>query len=289
MTDTLFDGIADETTEFNPSGPAAPFAWYGGKAYYAKWLISHFPQRRVYVEPFGGAGNVLLRMFPSDVEVFNDLDGRIVNFYRVLRDRKQFQELVRLLNLTPYSRKEFSCQADQPEPDDPVKRAWWFFVRLRQCLGGSGMGKVQPSYWATSTRSRRRMAEPVSKYLSAIDGLPDIVDRIATVMIECMPAIDLIRKYDGPDVFFYCDPPYMPNTRNPQTGTRYSYEMSVDDHRELLEVLLSVAGRVAISGYSCDLYDNLLASWRAERLKTKSRMSNSGQERVEMLWMNWKS
>lgn len=266
---------------------SSPFAWYGGKAYYAKWLIDHFPTHRVYVEPFGGAANVLLRKRPSDVEVFNDLDGRIVNFFMVLRNRDQFSELIRLLSLTPYSREEFSKQATANEPQNPVDKAMWFFVRLRQALGGSGMGKIAPCYWASSTRTRRSMAEPVSKYLSAIDGLEDIASRFQTVMIEHLQAIDIVRKYSGHDVFLYCDPPYVPDTRNPQTGTRYSCEMTLDDHRELLDTLLKTQSKVAISGYDNKLYRDMLCDWFVAELPTKSRMSNSGQARTEVLWMNY--
>lgn len=287
MTESLFGELPGSSSQFDRTGPNAPFAWYGGKAYYAEWLINQFPEHRVYIEPFGGAGNIILRKYPHDVEVFNDLDGRIVNFFRVLRDRNQLEELIRKLQLTPYSREEFSNAAEEEEPDDPVEKARWFFVRLRQALGGSGMGKVNSSYWAASIRSRRKMAEPVSKYLSAIDGLESIASRMATVLIEHMPAIKLIQKYDAEDAFFYCDPPYVPETRNPQTGTRYGQEMTIEDHVELLATLSSTKGKVAISGYRSEVYEKLLQGWRNVSLTTKSRMSNSGQPREEILWCNW--
>lgn len=175
---------------------------------------ARMPEHRVYVEPFGGMAGVLLKKEQSEVEVFNDLDGRAVNFFRVIRDRELFEELKLCAELTPYSREEFQILCETPEPTEPVQRAWWFFVRCRQARGGTGMGRLTPNAWATSTRSRRQMPEPISKYLSALDGLEEVANRFRQVMIENTPAIHLIKKYDGPDVLFYCDPPYPSSTRS---------------------------------------------------------------------------
>lgn len=205
--------LADSTWH-DASGPRAPIAWYGGKYYLAEWIISHFPQHRVYVEPFGGMANVLLKKRPSEVEVFNDLDGRVVNFFRALRNPVKLAELKRLCELTPYSRQEFTDLCAAPEPTDEIERAWWFFVRCRQARGGIGMSALTANAWATSKRTRREMPEPVSKYLAAIDGLGAVADRFRKVLIEHLPAIELIHKYDGPDTLFYCDPPYPGSTRH---------------------------------------------------------------------------
>ncbi len=272
---------------FDPDGPSAPVAWYGGKAYYAKWIIEHFPPHRVFVEPFGGAANVLLRKRPSEVEIYNDLDGRIVNFFRVLRDRGLFEEFERLVTLTPYSREEYRGLVDEPEPQDPVQRAWWFFVRARQTVGGLGMSKLSPNGWAMSTRTRRHMAEPVSKYLSAIDGLEAVAQRFRTVAIESLPALDLIRKYNAPDVLLYCDPPYMPQTRFGSKAKTYGKEMVEEDHAALLQALKGFEGKVILSGYPCELYDEVLKGWSKQTLEVKAQMANSGQTRLEVLWMNY--
>lgn len=268
-------------------GMSAPFAWYGGKAYYAAWIIDAFPKHRVYIEPFGGAANILLRKRPSEVEVFNDLDDRVVNFFRVLREEDSFERLVRKLSLTPYSRGEFAELAETPEPDDPVDRAWWFFARCRQAVGGLGMADLGAKSWALSLRTRRGMAEPVSKYLSAIDGLEPIAERFRSVVIERRPAIELIEKHDADDVFFYCDPPYVPETRHGGKASTYSCEMTYDDHVELLRALKSCRGSVMISGYDSGLYEQELRDWRREELTTKAHLKNSGAERTEVIWMNY--
>jgi DNA adenine methylase len=280
-------GPQPAVTFFDPDGPSAPFGWFGGKAYYAEWILGHFPDHRIYVEPFGGAANVLLRKRPSDVEIYNDLDHRLVNFFRVLRNRSQFEELVRLSTLTPYSREEFVDLVEAAEPTDPVEAAWWFFVRCRQAMGGAGMTKLLPCFWATSTRSRRNMAEPVSKYLSAIDRLEDVADRFRSVMIEGLDAAELIRKYDAPDVLFYCDPPYVHETRHPQTAVRYAKEMTDEDHAAVLEALASCQGKVILSGYESELYSRHLAGWRRETIAGKAHMGNSGQQRTEILWIKF--
>jgi DNA adenine methylase len=282
----LFEGVS-QPLYINKSGPKAPVAWYGGKWYYADWIISHFPHHRVYIEPFGGSASVLLRKHPSNVEVYNDLDGRIVNFFRVLRDKQQFEELVRLSTLTPYSREEFANLANQSEPVEPVEKAWWFFVRCRQSIGGLGMSNLGPASWAVSLRTRRNMAEPVSKYLSAIDGLQDVSERLRTVLIENIPAIDLVRKHGAEDVLFYCDPPYLPETRHGQKAATYGVEMTYEEHEELLNTLNECKGKVVLSGYPSDLYNAKLSNWRKEEKSGKAHLANSGQKRTEVIWMNW--
>ena len=268
-------------------GLKAPIAWYGGKAYYAEWLIDRFPDHRVYVEPFGGAANVLLRKPRSEVEVYNDVDDRVVNLFRVLRDPEQFERLRMLLDLTPYARGEFADLLELPPTDDPVERARRFFAICRQARGGMGMSKLSKNCWAFSRRTRRDMAEPVSKYLSAIDGLADVAARFRTVLIESRPAIELIPRYDGEDSFFYLDPPYMPETRYGKKAATYGHEMTVDEHAALLDAVLQINGKAMLSGYAAPLYDDKLKAWRREELKTKTHMANSGEERTEVIWFNY--
>ena len=268
-------------------GLKSPIAWYGGKAYYAEWLIERFPDHRVYVEPFGGAANVLLRKPKSDVEVYNDIDGRVVNLFRVIRDPLQFEQLRQMLDLTPYARDEFADLLELPPTSDPVEKARRFFAICRQARGGIGMSKLSRNAWATSKRTRREMAEPVSKYLSAIDGLFDVAARLRTVMIESRPAVEILSQYDGDDTFFYLDPPYMPETRHGNKAATYAHEMTPADHEALLDALLQIKGKAMLSGYAASLYDGKLKSWRREELKTKAHMSNSGEERTEVIWFNY--
>lgn len=280
-------GAPDSPLTGSRKGLKSPIAWYGGKAYYAEWLIDRFPEHRVYVEPFGGAANVLLRKPRSEVEVYNDVDDRVVNLFRVIRDPEQFERLRMLLDLTPYARGEFVDLLELPPTDDPVEKARRFFAICRQARGGMGMSKLSKNCWAYSRRTRRDMAEPVSKYLSAIDGLEDVAARLRTVMIESRPAIELIPKYDGEDSFFYLDPPYLPETRHGNKAATYAHEMTVDDHVALLDSIVQIQGKAMLSGYAAPLYDDKLKAWRREELKTKAHMANSGEERTEVIWFNY--
>jgi len=106
-------------------------------------------------------------------------------------------------------------------------------------------------------------------------------------MIENTPAIELIKKYDGPDVLFYCDPPYPGSTRSGGKAASYAFEMTDVDHIRLLETLKQCRGRVMISSYDSSLYNNLLASWNRVQKTTHVQLSNSGMDRTEVLWKNW--
>ncbi|AQQ09328.1 DNA adenine methylase [Sedimentisphaera cyanobacteriorum] len=285
-SEDLFGNQQRKSTSYYAGSRRAPFAWYGGKYYYSQWIIEYFPEHRIFIEPFGGAGNILINKIESEVEIFNDLDSRISNFYYVLREKELFEELERRLALTPYSREVFEKVIAEPEPEEPVHRAYNFFIKCRQSMGGTGMSRLRPASWVMSLRARRKMAEPVSKYLSSIEGLEPIAERFRSVVIENLDAVKLISKYDRKDSLTYCDPPYLPETRNSNTNT-YGCEMSVEEHTTLLEKLRECRGKVILSGYESNLYSEKLKDWRREELETKSYMKNSGQTRTEVLWMNF--
>lgn len=193
----------------------------------------------------------------------------------------------RRCELTPYSREEFAALCDTPEPKDAVDRAWWFFVRCRQARGGIGMSAVTKNAWAASTRTRRQMPEPVSKYLAAIDGLDAVAARFRNVMVEYLPALELIPKYDGPDVLLYCDPPYPGSTRSGGKAATYGVEMDEQDHHKLLAALRQCRGRVLLSSYDSTLYRTVLHDWQLLEKDTHVQFSNSGGRRRELLWKNW--
>ncbi len=267
--------------------PSAPVAWMGGKSLLANWILDQFPDHRIYVEPYGGMANVLLKKKPSDVEVYNDLDRRLVNLFQVIRDPDKLLELQRLCELTPYSRTEFEELVDEKEPSDPIQRAHWFFVRCRQARGGLGSQTLTPNAWATSKRSRREMPEPVSKYLSAIDGLPAVAERFRKVMIESKPALEVLKKYDSDDALFYCDPPYPHDTLASAKQPLYAFTMTDDDHAELLGMLNTLKAKVVLSGYSTEVYESHLAEWKKTEKQTHVQFSNSGGQRVEATWRNF--
>jgi DNA adenine methylase len=258
-----------------------PVKWHGGKHYLARWIVAEFPAHHTYVEPFGGAASVLLNKPPAMVEVYNDLDERISRFFRVLREHGD--EFRRRLSLTPYSEVEFRKSAEST--DDEVEQARRDFVRWRQSLGGRG-----DSFSFTLHRVRRQMADVVSGYLSAIDQqLPLIVERLRAVQFLCRPAVEVVRQWDSADTLFYCDPPYLHETRAAGSRAVYGIEMSEDEHRELAETLNTCRGKVVLSGYPSALYDDLYGSWRTVEIDIPNHAAGGRQKTRmrEILWLNF--
>ena len=265
-----------------------PFSWYGGKTSHLKWLLPIINQtpHLNYVESFGGSAAVLLNKDPSGIEVYNDRYGEVVNFFRVLRNRKD--ELIPLLELTPYSREEFSTSLDPGNADD-LERARRFFVRARQVRTGLAT-TATPGRWAYVNKdSRRGMALVVSRWLSAVEGLEDVCQRLREVQIENLDAIDVIKRYDSIDTLHYIDPPYLMSTRS--GGVGYAHEFDESRHIELIEVLRVVQGKIVLSGYENDLYRDRLTGWcryKAERKQSGScRGSTGDRTRQEVIWTNY--
>ena len=259
------------------------FGWYGGKFSHLEWLLPLLPPCHHYCEPFAGSAAVLLNRAPCPVETYNDLDGEVANFFRVLRDEKD--RLIEAIGLTPFSREEFSiaCVID---PDvSPLERARRFFVRARQVRTGLAQTASLGRWANCKNTSRAGMSGVVSRWLGSVQDLPEIAERLLRVQIENRPAIDVIRLYDSPETLFYCDPPYVHLTRGDRRA--YGYEMSNDEHRELAKVLNSVQGMAAISNYQCELMDELYPAhkWTKSIASEKTIHSTKGK-RVEALWVS---
>ena len=266
----------------------APFPWYGGKSYIAKAIASLFPRHHTYVEVFGGAASVLFAKRPSPVEVYNDIDSGIVNFFRVLRDPDKADRLQTLLYLTPWSREEFyRCRDEWQLQDDPIERArMWFVVACQSFSGTFGES------WSFSVSSSSRgMVEQCSKWLSRIDLLPYFCARLQMVQIENRDFRELVPMYDTADTLFYLDPPYVQSTRTAHNDG-YVHDMYDDDHADLVELLLSVKGMCVLSGYQNDLYAPLEESgWTRIELpqhlrSAKKRLGDSRDMRTECVWLS---
>ena len=254
--------------------------WHGGKRYLCHRIIEHFPGHETYVEPFGGAASVLLNKPIVPVEIYNDLDLRLTRLFRVVRDNAN--EFRRLLSLTPYSEAEFNY-AKAPA-DNEIEQARRDFVRWRMSLGGRG-----DSFSFTLHRVRRGMADVVSGYLSMIDEeLPLIIERLRRVQIMNRPAVQLISAYDSPTTLFYCDPPYLHETRHKGSRDVYGYEMSEAQHRELAATLNQVKGTVVLSSYPSPLYDELYRNWRRVVIDIANHAAGGKAKarKQEILWLN---
>ncbi|AUW95319.1 DNA methyltransferase [Sulfobacillus thermotolerans] len=259
------------------------FGWYGGKYSHLSWLLPLLPETNHFCEPFGGSAATLINRKPSPVETYNDLDGEVVNFFRVLRDQRD--ELIEAIGLTPFSREEFVL-AIQESIDglSNLERARRFYIRARQARTGLAQ-TASPGRWATCRNtSRRGMGGAVSRWLGSPQDLVEIAARLIRVQIDHRPAIDVIHAYDSPDTLFYCDPPYPHESRGDNKA--YRYEMTDKEHVVLAKVLHDVRGCVAISGYRCDLMDELYGDWK--RIDADPAVCHSVKgERQESLWVNY--
>jgi DNA adenine methylase len=260
------------------------FGWYGGKFSHLDWLLPLLPPCHHYCEPFAGSGAVLLNRPPSPVETYNDLDGEVANFFRVLRDDKE--RLVEAIGLTPFSREEFdiACQLDPAV--SPLERARRFFVRARQVRTGLAQTASLGRWANCKNTSRAGMSGVISRWLGSVEDLPEIAERLLRVQIENRPALDVIRLYDAPDTLFYCDPPYIHLTRGDNNA--YGYEMSDGEHRELARALNASQGLVAISNYQCELMDELYSvpKW-TKHVAPEKTIHSTKDKRTEALWTNF--
>lgn len=259
------------------------FGWYGGKYSHLDWLLPKLPMTQHYCEPFGGSAAVLINRQPAPVETYNDLYGEVVNFFRALRESKD--ELIEAIGLTPFSRAEFDTAISGSTEDlSELERARRFYILARQVRTGLAQ-KASSGRWAHCIlTSRAGMAGAVSRWLGAIEDLPHIAQRLLRVQIENRPGIEVIERYDSEETLFYCDPPYPHGSRGDNNA--YAYEMTDDDHRELAKVLRSVRGKVALSGYRCNLFDELYGDWY--RIEAEEKYCHSVKTpRTEILWTNY--
>ena len=253
--------------------PTPVFTYPGSKSHLAPWIVSLMPQHATYVEPFAGTLAVLSCKPRSQLEVINDLDGGLVNFFRVLRDRGD--ELIAKIELTPYAQEELELaqlhvRLDLTHDELECAREWWV------------LHTMTINSKSTSFDSRRNQTQAFRSRLRIMS------ERLESVVIRNEDAIHLIEQYDSPDTFLYCDPPYMPTTR---TRDIYKCEMiTTDQHKRFADACLSTKSSVLISGYPSEEYDAWFSGWdRLERrmISTLDVQSTKGKDVTECLWANY--
>ena len=258
------------------SNPTRPLLrWHGGKWLLAPWIISLMPKHRVYVEPFGGAGSVLIRKDRSYAEIWNDLDGNVVNLFQVLRSDRA-DELVRAVRLTPFASDEFKSAYE--ETDDPVERARRLIIRSFMGFGSNGHNRST----GFRSNSNRSGTTPAHDWVNYPDSLRKVVERLQGVVVLNREACEVMAGHDSPETLHYVDPPYVFETRS-DTGRDYAHELSDTDHETLLDFLNSLRGMVMLSGYPCELYDTALSGWHRV---TRKALADGAKERTEVVWMN---
>jgi DNA adenine methylase len=278
--------------------------WHGGKSYLAKWIISLMPAHLHYVEPYFGGGAVLLARDPKRnwiasngeklpahlqgcSEVVNDINERLTVFWQVLKDPTDFAEFQRIVEATPFSESEWEA-ADMAcgEFESRAQAAARFFIRCRQSRQGLSRD------FATLSRNRTRGGrnEQANAWLSVVDGLPEIHERLRGVVILNRDALKVIEQQDDQHTLFYCDPPYLHETRS-SIGEYGDNEMSEAQHLDLLNTLANIKGKFMLSGYHSRLYDAAAQQldWKCFEREIDNKASGSKQKekRLECVWTNY--
>lgn len=243
----------------------------GSKWAMADFIISLMPPHTTYVEPYFGSGAVFFNKTKSKVETINDLDSRVVNFFKVCRDRPE--ELARAIELTPLSREEHEL-AYEPS-DDPIEDARRFMVRSWQAIGGKTSDHTG---WRSNID---KIGGKVGEWNQLDERILAVADRLKDAQIEHQPALQILDRYNRPGVLAYVDPPYLLSTR---TKRHYAVEMTDADHEALLDTLVRFKGKVILSGYPSSMYDSYLCDWHKRYFEAHAE---AGQRRQEVLWCNF--
>lgn len=261
-----------------PNQIKPPITYFGNKAELAKWICSYFPEHLTYVEPFGGSASILLAKKPSRIEVYNDLNHDLVNLFEVIRDKEKFKQLMEVLNATPFAREEFK-RAKYSKSEDPIEKARCLMLKQRQSHSGRGEN------WSFSvTDNHAGMSSSVRRWLAGIERIPDVHKRMQRVQIESLDWREVLSKYDSEKTLFYLDPPYILETR---VNGGYKHELEDVDHKELVDVLLNLRGKVILSGYEHPIYKPLeQGRWRIVKKDVIAKSSASRASRVECLWIS---
>jgi DNA adenine methylase len=262
----------------------SPIKYFGGKNGFANKIISYFPkdyQKMNYIEPFCGSAAMLFHKERSPVEVINDLDKNIYSLFKILINEELFLEFKNKCDLTPYSEdllKEYT--QDLKGELSTLERAYKFFYCNRTAYNGLGG-------FSTSAVIRRNMSKSVSDYLSAIDGLYDVHNRLSGVIVHNTDAFRLIEKWDKESTFMYLDPPYALETRS---SGGYKHDMNDEDQDNFLNLMLGIKNaKILISGYNCERYSVLEKNgWKRIDMEIKTQNNNRiGKSKIESLWFNY--
>jgi DNA adenine methylase len=269
--------------------PRSPVRWLGGKDEGARHIAPFLPKHKLYIEVFGGGLRLLFQKPRSKIEIVNDLDDGLITWWRVLQDPDKAFRLRRRLKYAEYSRVLYmKCRATWQDYTDDVERAFRWFVVARMSFsanwGGSwGFGRAQ---------------NPATTWHNIKGTLEAARLRLSRVTIEKADWRDILSRFDCPDALFYLDPPYVPSTRR---SGEYKYEMTVEDHEDLVARLLRIEGGAILSGYPNDTYKPLEeAGWhrydRPTTCRAAGRTRRSGlaepgavkakQPRTECIWVS---
>jgi DNA adenine methylase len=262
----------------------SPIKYFGGKGTMFNNILEYFPKREeynTYIEPFGGSYSIGLKKEPVEIEIYNDMEQNVYSLYKVLSDPDMFRVFKEKCDLALYSedlRSEF--KENLKREDLPiVERAFCFFYVNRTSHNGVGG-------FSRNTYIRRGMSKSISDFLSSIDRLDELHNRLSRVIVTNTDGIELINKYNTSNVFLYCDPPYEQSTR---TSTRYKVDMNREQHVAFLHAVMISDAKILISGYDCELYDLLeKGGWNKVSFDVKTIDGNfKPKTKTEYLFYNY--
>lgn len=259
-----------------------PFKYIGSKSKYLKDLLDVFPNKinaDKFVDVFGGCAVVVMNV-DYNLRVYNDIDCRLVNFFRVARDMPD--ELIRVLSLTPYSRYEYKLSYEIS--DDSLEDARRVFSHYQQSLYGGANSKT----WASRFETKMKSGSDV--FYEKRNSIQDICSALKGINIECLDFEKVIEMYDGERTVVYLDPPYVKSTIS---GRHYKNEMNDNDHVRLHRIISSARSMCIVSGYPSELYSDLYKSWNM--ICFRNRKSSVGRqsgvkkraEKPEVVWTNF--
>ena len=248
--------------------------WPGSKWRLADWIISHMPPHEVYLEPFFGSGAVFFNKVPADTETINDLDGNVVNLFRVIRDNPI--ELAAMIEMTPWSRAEYDTVRSTMPRGNALEDARRFLVRCWQAFGAKTSMQTGWAFDRTGTVYKPKLWARLPERILAV------TERLKIAQIECMNAIDLIKEHNRSNTLIYADPPYLRCSR--RNASLYRVEMGKEDeHIQLLDALLRHKGPVILSGYHSELYTTTLDGWE---MRSAMARTEKGLPANEVIWLN---
>jgi DNA adenine methylase len=252
--------------------------YHGGKTKLAAWIIGQMPAHKCYGELYGGMMSVLLNKQPAKTEIYNDLNGEVVNVFRMIRERGE--EFAHKVNMTLYAREELDLAYEWT--DDPLEQARRFLVRAEMSIKSTSMQKNDG--FRTTINSKDYCSQFFTFYKRP-DVILKVRDRLAKVAIENTDALKLLKQMDNKHTLFYLDPPYLNATRGAKSVKRgYSHNLTDEQHEQLLDKCNQLQGMAMISGYDNPLYNDLLKHWRREETIA---YDDAKKARKEVLWMNF--
>ncbi len=248
-----------------------PFSYIGGKRALANQIIAVFPEHKTYVEPFAGGAQVFFHKAPSKVEVLNDLDHEIVNFYRVCQEH--YEELVRYVRFALVSRAWFDLlQLTDPKTLTDIQRAARHLYLSKNCYAGL----VRHRNYSL------RVDEPPGFNPERIPSLiEETHHRLARVQIECLPYEEILVRYDRPTTLFYLDPPYYDRKL-------YRYNLEREEFGTIAERLSKLKGKFVLSLNDVPEVRSLFKTFRIKGIETAyTAQKVAGRRYQELLITNF--